>query len=115
MCPEVPTMTNADFLVPGPHGEILLKGHRIGLQHVVRYYNEGYSPEMLVGQFPTLPLSLVHKVIAHYLENKAEVDDYVSRCREILEQQRAAGRHLDAKALRERLQSQQKAETATGP
>ena len=107
-------ITFPDFLVPSVQGEILLQGHRIGLQHVVHYYNEGYSPEMLVGQFPTLSLALIHKVIGFYLEHKAEVDAYVSRCRENLAHQRTAGRHLDVEALRERLQSQQKAETATG-
>ena len=45
-------------------GEIRLVGHRVGLFHLVRRYREGYSPEMLVCQYPTLPLALVHKVIA---------------------------------------------------
>jgi uncharacterized protein (DUF433 family) len=107
-------MSLPDFLVEAPYGEVSLKGHRIGLQHVVYYYNEGYSPEMLVGQFPTLPLALVHKVIAYYLENKAETDAYIARCEEEMERQRAAGRHLDVQALRERLRALRKAETSAG-
>ena len=85
-------MTLPDFLVDHPDGEIRLTEHRIGLFHIVRYYNEGYSPEMLIEQFPTLSLALIHKVIAFYLENRAEVDAYVANYEAELEQQRAAGR-----------------------
>ena len=35
---------------------------------------------MLLGFFPTLSLALIHKVIAFYLENQAEVDAYVAHC-----------------------------------
>jgi hypothetical protein len=47
-----------------PDGEIRLTGHRIGLYHFVYYSNQGFTAEMLVCQFPTLELALVHKVIA---------------------------------------------------
>jgi uncharacterized protein (DUF433 family) len=105
-------MTLPDFLRQDTYGEIFLTGHRIGLYHVVHYYNQGYSPEMLVCQFPTLPLALVHKVIAFYLENKDEVDAYVAGVRAELDRQRAQGRHLDLAALRERLKAIQQAENA---
>lgn len=61
-------------------GFIRVVGHRIGLQHIVRFYSDGYSVEMLIEQFPTLSLPLIHKLIAFYLENQAEVDAYVARC-----------------------------------
>ncbi len=57
-------MNLPEFLTETPDSEILLTGHRIDLYHVVRCYNNGYSPEMLTAQYPTLPLSLIHKVIA---------------------------------------------------
>jgi uncharacterized protein (DUF433 family) len=72
------TMNLPDFLCEWAHGEIMLQGHRIALHHVVPYYNEGDSPEMLLGRFPTLSLPLIHKVIAFYLENRADVDAYVA-------------------------------------
>jgi uncharacterized protein (DUF433 family) len=53
-------MNLPEFLVGHPDDEIRLAGHRIGLYDIVFYYNEGFSPEMLVGQFPTLSLALVH-------------------------------------------------------
>ena len=67
-----------EFLTADDGGFIHAAGHRIGLHHVIRLYSEGYSPEMLVGEYPTLPLALVHKMIAFYLENLAEVDAYMA-------------------------------------
>ena len=64
----------------------------------------GYSAEILVCQYPTLPLSLIHKVIEFYLENKADVDAYVADCQDTLRQQRAANpNRLPLGSLRERL------------
>jgi uncharacterized protein (DUF433 family) len=83
-------MTLPEFLTRHEKGEIRLAGHRIDLFHLVSYYNEGYSAEMLLGQFPTLNLALIHKVIAFYLENKTEVDAYVARCEAEIERSRAA-------------------------
>ena len=109
-------MTLPEFLEQSPDGEIRLAGHRIGLLHLVHYYQEGHSAEMLVCRYPTLPLALVHKVIAFYLENQAEVDAYVAHCRAQLAQQRAANpRRLDLEKLRRRLQAQQRAESGQPP
>ena len=82
-------MNLADFLAQDRYGYIHLAGHRIGLRHVVELYNEGYTPEMLRDHFPTLPVALIHKVIAFYLENQTEVDAYVRQSREALERQTA--------------------------
>jgi uncharacterized protein (DUF433 family) len=105
-------MTLPDFLTQHPGGEIRLTGHRIGLFHLIRRYNEGYSPEMLVCQYPTLPLALIHKTIAFYLENRAEADAYVAGCEDELGRQRAANpRRLDMAALRQRLEAMRQAES----
>lgn len=104
-------MTLPDFLTQDADGEIRLTGHRIGLLHVVHYYNEGYSPEMLVGQYPTLPLALVHKVIAFYLENQTEVDTYIAQCKAELARQRASNpSRIDVAALRQRLEAMRRTE-----
>jgi uncharacterized protein (DUF433 family) len=86
-------MNLPDFLVDSPDGEIRLTGHRIGLYHFVYHYNEGYSAEMIACQYPTLSLAHIHKVIAFYLENRAEVDAYVAQYRADLERLRAEGEH----------------------
>lgn len=83
-------MTLPDFLAQDVHGDIRLTNHRIGLYHVIEHYQEGYSPEMLAEEFPTLPLALIHRVLAFYLENRDEVDAYVAAYRSELERQEAA-------------------------
>lgn len=97
-------MNLPDFLTMDPDGQICLTGHRIGLWHLVHYDNQGYSPEMLVCQYPTLPLALVHKVIAYYLENREAVDAYAAACQAEMDRQRAG---QPAATLRRRLEKQQ--------
>jgi len=97
-------MTLPEFLTQDPAGYIHLTGHRIGLQDLVFYYNEGYSAEALLEAFPTLTLALIHKIIGFYLENQAEVDAYVAKSDAEMERQRAAAtRGPDAAELRRRL------------
>jgi uncharacterized protein (DUF433 family) len=106
-------MKLADFLSQDRYGYIHLAGHRIGLRHIVELYNDGFTPEMLREQFPTLPLALVHKVIAFYLENRAEVDAYVQRSREALDRQASAPQPgPDAAELRRRMQARRPKESA---
>jgi uncharacterized protein (DUF433 family) len=100
-----------DFLIEVPYGEIRLTGHRIGLYHVVDLYNDSYSPEMLHEEFPTLPVGLINKVIAFYLENKAEVDAYMAECLAEMERRRAANPpRLDWDEMRRRFEEQRGAE-----
>jgi uncharacterized protein (DUF433 family) len=102
-----------DFLTQDRYGYIHLAGHRIGLRHVVELYNDGCTPERIHDHFPTLPLALVHKAIAFYLENQAEVDAYVQQSREALERQ-AAGPQPgpDAVELRRRMAAKRPKESA---
>jgi uncharacterized protein (DUF433 family) len=79
-----------DFLTRDADGFIRVTGHRIGLSNLVHYYNDGLSAEMLACEYPTLPLSLVHKVIAFYLENRTTTDAYIAGCEEEIERQRSS-------------------------
>jgi uncharacterized protein (DUF433 family) len=74
------------FLTRHEKGEIRLAGHRIDLYDVISHYQEGDSAEMLVYQYPTLDLILIHKVIAFYRENEADVDAYMTDVRAKIEQ-----------------------------
>lgn len=104
-------MTLPDYLTQDADGYIHVTGHRIGLRDVVYYYNEGYSAEALLDVFPTLPLAVVHKVIAFYLEHRTEVDSYAANCDAEMERQRAAApRGPDAAELRRRMTAKQAAE-----
>jgi uncharacterized protein (DUF433 family) len=96
-----------EFLAQAPDGEILLTGHRIGLFHIVQHYNEGESAEMLACRYPTLPLALVHKVLAFYLENQSEVDAYVVACSTTMDNAEQSEQKLDWDVLRRRLAGSQ--------
>jgi uncharacterized protein (DUF433 family) len=78
-----------DFLTEDADGEVRLTGHRIGLYTVVRLYREGRSAEQIAEDLPSLPLALVFKTLAFYLENRAEVDAYVDAYRAELDRQQA--------------------------
>ena len=93
-----------------PDGEIRLVGHRIGLYHFIYYYNQGFTAEMILCQFPTLELAVIHKVIAFYLDHRDEVDRYVAHYQAELDQLRGAGRHAPSVAeLRKRLEMRREA------
>jgi len=65
-----------DFLAPD---DIRLKGHRIGIDDVLLYYLEGYAPEEIAANLPTLSLEEIHATITYYLHSRAEMDAYLSR------------------------------------
>lgn len=104
-------MNLPDFLTQDEYGAIRLTDHRIELAHLIHYYNEGYSPEMLLCEFPTLSLPLIHKTIAFYLENQAEADAYAAHWQAEIDRQRAAAKQGPGMAeLRQRLEVMRRAE-----
>ena len=58
--------------------DIRIKGRRIGLEHIIYAYNEGYSPEQIANQFSGLDLKVIYTIIAYYLHYRAEVDAYIA-------------------------------------
>jgi hypothetical protein len=58
---------------------------------------------MLAAHYPTLPLALVHKVLAFYLDNQSEVDAYVAACSAAADEQQQGLPRLDLNSLRRRL------------
>ena len=98
------SMQIPDFITLDADGQIRLTGHRVGIQDIAFFYNEGYSAEMLLCQFPTLSLALIHKTLGFYLDQRAEIDAYVAACNGETESHRAAARHGPSLIeLRERL------------
>ncbi len=98
-----------DYLTREPDGFIHLTDHRIGLVDIVTFYNEGYSAEMLINQFPTLRLALIHKLIAFYLENRQDVDAYAAECEAASNASRAATpKGPDADELTGRLEARRR-------
>lgn len=99
-------MTLPDFLTQDVEGEIRLTGHRIGLYTVVRRYQEGYSAERIADEYPSLPLALIYKVLAFYLENQPEVDTYIAAVAAEIERQESLPRPgPDMAELRRRLEA----------
>src|SRR5690349_7055690 len=108
---ELPT-----FLQLEDGGYIRLTGHRIGLHHVVRLYDEGHSAEAIAAHFPTLSLAHIHKVIAFFLENEEEVKAYVAAHDQEMERQMAAAPPTPTlRDLRARLEARRRAETQPVP
>ncbi len=58
---------------------IRVRGHRIDLAHVLAYYHEGYSAELIMLELPTLSLEEVYGVLTYYLHNRTAVDAYLAR------------------------------------
>jgi uncharacterized protein (DUF433 family) len=81
-----------DFLQQDDDGYVHVAGHRVGLGDIVHFYGHGDSPEMLHARFPTISLPLIHKIIACYLENQAEVDEYCARQADLIAARRAEAR-----------------------
>ena len=65
-----------EFLDPD---DIRIKGHRIGIDDVLAYYLDGYSPEEIAANLPTLSLEQIHATITYYLRNRPEMDAYLAR------------------------------------
>jgi uncharacterized protein (DUF433 family) len=57
-----------------------IKGTRVGLEHLISAYNEGYTAEELAMQYRTVALEQIHGVLAYYLANKTAVDEYLRIC-----------------------------------
>lgn len=65
-----------EFLGPD---QIRIKGHRIGIEHVIERYQEGASPEQIALTFPGLSLEAIEATITHYLHHRESIDAYLAR------------------------------------
>jgi len=65
---------------------IRIAGHRIGIEHVLELYQEGYSPEQIALEFPGLSLEKIYATITYYLHNRDAIDAYLVRSRDRAEQ-----------------------------
>lgn len=72
----IPTMPVP--LIASEGGVIRIDNTRVRLDTVVYAFNEGYTAEEIVTQYPSLNLSDVYAVIAYYLNDRMAVDAYVA-------------------------------------
>jgi uncharacterized protein (DUF433 family) len=62
-----------------PAGDVRFKGHRIGLEHVLAYYRQGYTAEGIAHEFPGLSLEAIYAAITLYLHNRDRMDADLDR------------------------------------
>lgn len=72
-----------EFLSPD---DIRIKGHRVGIDNVLEYYLEGYTPEEIVANLSSLSLEEIYATITYYLHNRAQIDAYLLRLEKWREQ-----------------------------
>ncbi len=85
-------------------GVIRVGQTRVRLDTVVYAFNEGYTAEEIVSQYPALTLSDVYAVIAYYLGNRAAVDEYIAQRAELAQAiRREIESRPDAQAFRQQL------------
>ena len=60
-------------------GGYYVVGTRISLDSIVYSFNEGDSPEAIRENFPMLKLAQIYGAIAFYLDNRAEINEYLTR------------------------------------
>ncbi|GIK67470.1 MAG: hypothetical protein BroJett018_52640 [Chloroflexota bacterium] len=78
---DIPLRHDAD-------GVIRIGKSRVTLQSVVSDFERGASPEEIVHHYPALNLADVYFVIGYILQNRAEVDAYVTEQRRLAAQVR---------------------------
>ena len=57
--------------------DIRIKGHRIGIEDVIKYYLQGYSPEEILTELPTLNLEKIYATLTYYHQNKQKINQYL--------------------------------------
>jgi uncharacterized protein (DUF433 family) len=57
---------------------IKIKGHRIGIEDVLKYHLQGYTPEDIQEELPSLSLEKIYATLTYYYHNKEEVDKYIN-------------------------------------
>jgi uncharacterized protein (DUF433 family) len=65
-------------LVRHKSGVIRVEGTRVSVDSVLCAFLDGSTPEEIVQQYPSLRLADVYTMIAYYLQNRAELDGYLS-------------------------------------
>lgn len=100
-------------LMQDDEGVFRIVGSRVTLDSIVHQFKSGATAEQIQEDFPSLVLSDVYSVIAYYLQQTREVEDYLDRqtqaCREVQGEVEGA---LETRELRERLRRRRARPTA---
>ncbi len=72
------SQTATEYVQNLPNGGWRVGETRVSLDSIVHAYWDGKSPEAIAEEFPTITAEQVYGVIAFYLHNKPEIDQYLS-------------------------------------
>ncbi len=67
--------------------DIRIKGHRIGIEDVIKYHLEGYTSHQILEKLPSLTLEKIYATLTYYYQNKEQIDVYIQRINEWQEEQ----------------------------
>lgn len=60
-------------------GALRVGESRVLLELVIRAFQDGATPEAIVQRYPTATLADIYSVVAFYLHNQGEVEEYLAR------------------------------------
>ena len=64
--------------VPGVcGGRPCIDGTRVRVLNIVYLLKEGYEPDRMLEQYPTLNLAQVHAALAYYYDHREEIETYI--------------------------------------
>ena len=85
-------------------GVLRVKGTRVSLDSVIFAFNEGSTPEEIAQQYTTQNLADIYAVISYYLQNQAEVSEYLERRKmQRAEVKKEVESQFDPQGIRDRL------------
>jgi uncharacterized protein (DUF433 family) len=75
--PRMETSVEKQHIVKTPGtcgGKARIAGHRIRVQDVALWTEEGRSPDEILGEFPQISLADVYAALAYYHDHRTEID-----------------------------------------
>jgi len=89
-------------------GALRVGDSRVLLELVIRAFEDGATPEIIVQRYPSLALPDVYAAVTYYLRHRPEVAAYLERREQLAAQtqQRVESRQGDLTAIRARLMAQ---------
>jgi uncharacterized protein (DUF433 family) len=70
-------------------GRARIAGHRIRVQDIVLWTEQGQSPDQIVADFPQLSLADVYAALAYYHDHREEIDRQIREDDELVAQLKA--------------------------
>lgn len=93
----IPLKTDVD-------GVVRVGNSRVTLDTVIAAFTDGATAEEIAAQYPTLSLADVYAVIGYYLQQRADVDAYLSQRRQLATEVRQRNEaRFDPQGIRDRL------------